>query len=98
MTITSSMMTMLPAIRGFLVKEWKVSVHCAKSPDLKPTENFWADIKPDLYTERNVPGFEIAIHDILNIRFPPRVFSNWPSQCLVGVVAIPATMLLFVII
>ena len=39
------------------------------------------------------------------IRFPPRVFSNWSSKCLVGsrtvsilVVAIPANILLFVIL
>ena len=44
------------------------SVHCDTSPDLKPTDNFWADIKRNLSrnTPRNVLEFEITIHDILN--------------------------------
>ena len=44
------------------------SVHCAQNPDLNPTENVFADIKPDLSrnTPRNILEFEITIHDILN--------------------------------
>ena len=39
------------------------SIHCDNSPDLKPIDNFWADIKPDLFrnTQRNVIEFEITI-------------------------------------
>ena len=39
------------------------SIHCAKSPDLKPIDTFWAYIKPDLSrnTQRNVLEFEITI-------------------------------------
>ena len=78
------------------------SMHCAKSPDLKPIDNFWADIKPDLSrnTQRNVLEFEITIHDILN-----QIPTKRSSQCLVGsrtvsilVVAIPAIMLLSVVL
>ena len=39
------------------------SIHCAKSPDLKPIDNLWAYIKPDLSrnTQGNVIDFEITI-------------------------------------
>ena len=93
-TITSSRTTMLPAEKS------KNGRH--KSPDLKPIDNFWADIKPDLSrnTQRNVLEFEITIHDILN-----QIPTKRSSQCLVGsrtvsilVVAIPAIMLLFVVL
>ena len=65
-TITSSRTRMLPAAELLLSRNGlhsMTSVHCAKSPDLKPTDNFWADIKPDLSrnTQRNVLEFEIQI-------------------------------------
>ena len=82
-TITSSRTTMLPAAKLLLSKNGRHSttfIHCAKSPDLKPIDNFWADIKPDLSrnTQRNVLEFEITIHDILN-----QIPSKMSSQCLV---------------
>ena len=83
------------------------SVHCAKSPDLKSTDNFWADIKPDLSrnTQRNIFEFKIAIHDILN-QIPTKSFLQLVQSMISGiqnclyilVVAIPAIMLLFVIL
>ena len=62
---------MLPAtelIMSMHVRQIMSSVHCAKNPDLKPTDNFWEDIKRDLFknTPKNVLEFEITIHDILN--------------------------------
>ena len=96
---------MLPAAKLLLSKNGRnsmASIHCAKSPDLKPIDNLWADIKPDLSrnTQRNVIEFEITIHDILN-----QIPTKRSSQCLVGsrtvsilVVAIPAIMLFFVVL
>ena len=96
---------MLPAAKLLLSKNGRhsmTSIHCAKSPDLKPIDNLWADIKPDLSrnTQRNVIEFEITIHDILN-----QIPTKRSSQCLVGsrtvsilVVAIPAMMLFFVVL
>ena len=77
-TITSSRTRMHPAAKLLSSKNgWHsmTSVHCAQSPDLKPTDNFWADIKPDLSrnTQRNVLEFEITIHDILN-QIPTKSF------------------------
>ena len=77
-TITSPRTRMLPAAKLLLSKNgWHsmTSVHCAKCPDLKPTDNFWADIKPDLSrnTQRNVLEFEIIIHDIVN-QIPTKSF------------------------
>ena len=104
-TITSSRTTTLPAAKLLLSKNGRhsmTSMHCAKGPDLKPIDNFWADIKLDLSrnTQRNVLEFEITIHDILN-----QIPTKRSSQCLVGsrtvsilVVAIPAIMLLFVVL
>ena len=47
---------------------WRPNTAPIKSPDLKPTDNIWADIKRDLSrnTPRNVLEFEIPIHGILN--------------------------------
>ena len=102
---TSSRTTMLPAAKLLLSKNGRhsmASIYCAKSPDLKPIDNFWTDIKPDLSsnTQRNVIEFEITIHDILN-----QLPTKRSSQCLVGsrtlsilMVAIPAIMLLFVVL
>ena len=78
------------------------SIHCAKSPDVKPIDNFWADIKPYLSrnTQGNIIEFEITIRDILN-----QIPTKRSSQLLVGsrtvsilVVAIPAIMLFFVVL
>ena len=70
-TIISSRTTMLPAAKLLLSKNGRhsmMSVHCANSPDLKPTDNIWADIKLDLSrnTQRNILECEITIQDILN--------------------------------
>ena len=70
---------MLPAAKLLLSRNGghsMTSVHCAKSPDLKPTDNFWADIKPDLSssnTQTNVLEFEITIHDFVN-QIPTKSF------------------------
>ena len=95
-----------PCCKVAIVKELKAQhdVHTSwtKSPDLKPIDNFWADIKPDLSrnTQGNALEFEITIHDILN-----QIPTKRSSQCLVGsrtvsilVVAMPAIMLLFVVL
>ena len=96
---------MLPAAKLLLSTNGRhsmTSIHCAKSPDLKPIDNLRADIKPDLSrnTQRNVIEFEITIHAILN-----QIPTKRSSQCLVGsrtvsilVVAIPAMMLFFVVL
>ena len=94
-------------IKVVIVNEWlHASVHCAKSPDLKSTDNFWADIKPDLSrnTRRNVLEFEITIHDILN-QIPTKSFLQLAQSmisriqnCLNTRGRSPAIMLLFVVL
>ena len=66
-----NMTIMLPATELLLSRNGRHSMTselCAKSTDIRPTDNLWADSKRNLSrsTPRNVLEFEIIIHDILS--------------------------------